>query len=301
LFGREKLGVILDVNKKNEATVWVITTVFDRFDSLSQFLKCINDQTYKNLNVVLVDHGVKNVVDHITLEPNVKVIKASTELWWTGAVNTGLNYVVNNSVSPDDYVLLQNDDSTFNKYFVEHMVKAIEKHDKAIVGSVAVDRERKKIIHCNMKFNLRSSKYIYCHRGEIVDELKDEFYESDVLKGRGVLFPVSVFREIGLLEEKLPQYKSDHEITHRANKNGFKLIVTPLAITETLMDTQQRAVKGRLFHSLKLISTSRRSTSNLKDAFIYYYKCFSFPLSLYLFIVHSLRTVAVIFLRCYRS
>jgi GT2 family glycosyltransferase len=280
--------------------VWIVTTVFDRFDSLSMYLECIDNQSYENIKIVIVDHGKMNVEDRFSFGDKVVIIKASTDLWWTGAVNAGLNYVVNHSISHRDYVMLQNDDSTFNATFIESLVNAAVKNGKSIIGSIAVNRSTKKIIHCNMVFDLLRAKYIYQHKGGLVDNLSESIYESDVLKGRGVLFPIKVFKKIGLLEEKLPQYKSDHEITHRAKSNGYKLLVTPLAVTETIMDTQQQVSKGKLFKSIKLIFTNRRSTSNISDAVIYYKKCYSFPLSYYLILVHVIKTLIGVVVKVYR-
>ena len=281
-------------------TVWVITTVFDRFDSLSRYLECIENQSYQNLHIIIVDHGKKNVKDFLSFGCNVLVIKASTELWWTGAVNVGLKYVLNKSNSCDDYIILQNDDATFSADFVENLVNLANKNEKSVIGSVAVDRNSREIIHCNLIFDPIRVKYKYEHKGKLSSNLSDQLYDSDVLKGRGVLFPIKVFKNIGLLEEKLPQYKSDHEITHRAKRNGYNLLVTPSAVTETIMDTQQKVFKGMLFKSIKLIFTSRRSTANIMDAFLYYKRCFSFPFSYYCIFMHITKTLIGIIVKVYR-
>ena len=55
--------------------VWVVTTVFDRFDRLSRYLECVENQSYKNLKIIIVDHGVKNVEEFLLFGDNVLVIK----------------------------------------------------------------------------------------------------------------------------------------------------------------------------------------------------------------------------------
>ena len=60
--------------------------------------------------------------------------------------------MLNKSNKFDDYIILQNDDATFSADFVENLVSIANRNEKAVIGSVAVDRNSRKIIHCNMLF-----------------------------------------------------------------------------------------------------------------------------------------------------
>ena len=46
--------------------------------------------------------------------------------------------------------------------------------------------------------------------------------KSATLPGRGMLIPVSIIKDIGLLDELFPQYTSDDEIVLRAYKHGYQ-------------------------------------------------------------------------------
>jgi GT2 family glycosyltransferase len=53
-----------------------------------------------------------------------------------------------------------------------------------------------------------------------------DLYPVDVLGGCGTLIPVSVFRRIGLYDERaLRHYGADYELSRRAARAGFRLMV----------------------------------------------------------------------------
>ena len=98
---------------------WVVTTVFNRFDALRRYLDCLSQQDYDNFCLVLIDHGPQNVTDNVALPGYVILLKSTPDKWWTSAVNIGVNYVLNQvDVQDTDFLILQNDDSTFGPSFL---------------------------------------------------------------------------------------------------------------------------------------------------------------------------------------
>lgn len=261
------------VNKK-KPHAWIVTTVFDRISTLKSYLECLNSQTYKEFWLVLVDHGFNEVTKEITFPDYVFPIRESPKKWWTAAVNAGISYALEHPYMTDqDVILLQNDDSIFGPGFVGHLV-SIAGTEQAVVGGVAIDAMTKRILHANLKFNKRRAAYEYLHYGKPTSDLAEKLYDSDILKGRGTAYPVSVVREIGLLDERLPQYKSDHEWAHRAKTMGYGVYVTPRAISETVLDTQEQISSVSPFLSFWRVLFSRRSPRNVADTVKYFFICF---------------------------
>ncbi|MFC1844170.1 glycosyltransferase family 2 protein [Thermodesulfobacteriota bacterium] len=286
----------------NKPKAWIVTTVFNRFKTLQRYFDCLAAQDYDNFSLVLVDHGDENVTDNLSLPNNTILLKSSPEKWWTAAVNVALDYLLNNIKVPDsDLIILQNDDSTFGPTFIGSLVK-IAVQEKAVIGSVAIDRRTKRILHANLQFVPVAAKYKYCHYGEDLSALNEgNLLKSDVLKGRGVVYPVEIVRRIGFLEERLPQYKSDHEWSNRAKRYGFEVYVTSQAITETVIDTQERMNKKHPLKQFWKLLFGIRSTSNLQDSFYYFTICYGKTLGFYLFFVSSIRTIVVSFLQMIKS
>lgn len=270
---------------------WIVTTIFDRDASLETYLGCLDRQRFKNFSLVLVDHGVIPAFEQVALRDYIIVLRESPNKWWTAAVNAGIRYVMaREDLKDHDLIVLQNDDSVFSEGFLDALVRASSQKN-AVVGSVAVIRNTTKILHANLKFSWVRAKYNYLNYGADISELKEELYESDVLKGRGVVYPVSLVRQIGLLDERLPQYKSDHEWAHRAKQLGFPVFVTPSAITETVLDTQERVIAEAPFRSLWRVLFSRRSPMNIPDTIKYFYICFNPVSATYYCFVDVSRTI----------
>jgi len=261
------------VNKK-KPHAWIVTTVFDRISTLKSYLECLNSQTYKEFWLVLVDHGFNEATKEITFPDYVFPIRESPKKWWTAAVNAGISYALEHPYMTDqDVILLQNDDSFFGPDFIDCLV-SIAGSEQSVVGGVAINATTRRILHANLKFNKRRAAYEYLHYGKPVSDLTDRLYESDVLKGRGAAYPVRVVRKIGLLDERLPQYKSDHEWAHRAKTMGYGVYVTPGAISETVLDTQEQVSGVSPFLSFWRVLFSRRSPKNVVDTVKYFFICF---------------------------
>ncbi|MEC7804073.1 MAG: glycosyltransferase [Pseudomonadota bacterium] len=253
---------------------WVVTTVFNRNESVAKYLACLDRQSFRNFSLVLVDHGTQPLSLDIKFPEYVTLLRGSSEMWWTGAVNTGIRYLLESEdVADQDIIILQNDDSIFGPEFVESLVSAAST-EQAVIGSVAINATTGRILHASLKFNKMRARYDYLHYGKPINELADKLYESDVLKGRGVAYPVRVVRRIGLLDESLPHYKSDHEWAHRAKTMGYGVYVIPGAISETVLDTQKQVSSDAPFLSLWRVLVSRRSPKNIVDTVKFFFICF---------------------------
>ena len=281
--------------------VWIVTTVFNRFDALNRYLKCLEAQDYPNFKLILVDHGTKDVADHVQLPDYAHLIKASSDLWWTAAANVGHRYVLNEvNAADDDLIMLQNDDSTFDSTLISELVRVSTQED-AVVGSVVVDRDTRKILHAHLTFNPKTATYRYPNKGEDVSVLGDRPLESDVLKGRGVVYPIGVVRNIGIMEERLVQYKSDHEWAHRAKRNGFRVLIAPKAVTETVLDTQAKMDGASPLRSFWTLLFGRRSTRNLIYSFKYFYIGFPFFSATRYFLTDAVRMTVITFLQMVKA
>ena len=273
--------------------IWLVTTAYNSVGRLSRYFECLIDQDYEPISLILVDHGTDSISGRLPLPDNSTLLRGHPSHWWTHAVNIGIEYVLSQGgVDDSDIILLQNDDSTFGPSFVSELVNAVGGARRA-VGSVVIDRNTRKVLHANLKFDSIKAKYLYLHYGDRVAVLGDSLMASDALKGRGVAYPVKVVKEIGLLNTRLPHYRSDHEWAHRAKKLGVDVVVCPQAICETVIDTQAQISVSRPFATYWQVLFSRRSPANLQDMARYFYICFGPAKASYCVVVNGLRTLLV--------
>ena len=85
-------------------------------------------QTYQNYNFILVDDGssddtVKTIKKKIK---NLTVLYGNGNLWWAGGIQLGIEWLKKNIKNKSEFILIANDDITFDKYYIENAVNFIK-------------------------------------------------------------------------------------------------------------------------------------------------------------------------------
>jgi GT2 family glycosyltransferase len=251
--------------------VFVIIPVHNRWAHTHRCLIALRAQTYPRVAVVLVDDGsTDDTAARLKSEfPEVVSLSGDGELWWTGATNLGLRYALSKGGNWD-YVLTLNNDTTADPGYLLQLVSTASHLPGHIIGSVSVRQEdRKTIVDGGVRINWFSAKHTRLSRGaSISDYAQVPCLAVDVLPGRGTLFPLRVFRDIGLFDvAHLPHYGADYEFARRAFSHGYHLVVDYRAILYS--DTSSTGITneaGRISW-LQLASSffSRRSPYQMRS------------------------------------
>lgn len=170
-----------------------------------------------------------------------ELIKNDENLGFCGGNNVGIRHALNHKA---DYVLLLNNDTYVDKYFLVRLVKAFKKYPKAGILSpkiyFAPGFEFKKNVY--KKNDL--GKVIWYAGGDTdwdnvygtnhgVDEVdKGQFDKAkniDFATGACMLIKREVFEKVGLLDEKYFMYFEDNDLCMRAKKTGWKVMYIPQA------------------------------------------------------------------------
>lgn len=186
------------------------------------------------LQIVIIDDGSTDGTK-IAIEeafPNTIVLEGDGNLWWSGSVNMGILYALNNNY---DYVLTLNDDIDFENNFLNVLIETSLAYPNSIIGSIAIhaNKSERRILGAG---GLRKGFL----RKDFVRILKDSDYDRaripeiihvDWISGYSVLLPVAIFRDIGIYDQIcFPQYFCDADITLRAKKAGYGVIVNTRSI-----------------------------------------------------------------------
>lgn len=256
---------------KNEK-IWIIVPVFNRSNEIHNFLKDLFSQTYTKFQVVVVDHGTKNIDFSSVNDSRLKVIVYSPDLWWTAAINRGLEYALERK-EEDDLILIINDDVSLFPDYLEKVVTVSTKLPDAIIGSVTVDKTTDVVLNSDARLNRCRAGYDSSWNGKKIDDIKDELIKSDMLSGRGMLIPESVIKKIGLFNEwELPHYGADNEFTWRAKKNGIEVFCSKSCIVNTLPKEASLYSYKRNF---KDFAFEKKKPGNLAVISTMAYLCFS--------------------------
>jgi GT2 family glycosyltransferase len=242
--------------------VWVVVPVHNRIDYTLPFLASVQDQDYPYTMTVLVDDGstddtAKTVA---SMFPECVVLPGDGSLWWAGATNLALDWVLERAAD-GDCVLTMNNDTVIEPDFVRKMVDAWGEWPRSLVGAVVADMgDRSVVDDAGVCIDWPTAKYV----SPTFDER--DMAEVNVLSGRGMLVPVGAFRECGLFDARaLPQYGADYEFSARCARHGFELLVTRQAVVYSALRETGTSTRYHLLSWPEFVGSffSRRSANNL--------------------------------------
>ena len=249
----------------------IIIPVFNRCKTTLRCLKQLEavEKKIVNCTVVVVDDGsTDGTGDAIRNKfPNTIILTGDGNLWWTGAINKGVNWAVDNDY---DSVLLLNDDLIFDDAFIYEIMQVSYDNKNALISSLKVVRSKGKADKVSTAgffvggfFYEVTSPY----EGEILNDLVlDDQLECDLLTGASLFIPINVFKKIGLFDEsKFPHNWGDFEFTRRACLRGYKCIVATKS--KVYIDGDNPNYHSRYY----LESTRKDYLTNLFDNYRYNY------------------------------
>jgi GT2 family glycosyltransferase len=280
-------------------TIWICIPVFNRIQYTINFISTIETQTYKNFKIVICDHGS---TDNTSLRikqnyPNIILLNADANLWWTGAMNRCIEYVLNNAES-NDYVLTLNNDTELPIDYLERLVTRTKKYPNAVVTSVIHDIDNKNLVSVGYRQNWLTAKAtpVTFETDHITDD--ENLIQITHASGRGTLFPLAVFQELGLYDENhLPHYGADYDFSHKARRAGFPIYVCNHCKVYSYVDaTGMSSVRNRFsLNSFINYFTSTKSPANLKARWwVGWHNCPKFLFPSYI-ILDTLRIVGSYF------
>lgn len=272
--------------------IFIVIPVFNRKEFTYNCIKSLQQQTFKDFKIILVDDGSTDGTEELISQEfsDVIILKGNGNLWWAGATNLGVKYALANSKDvANDFLLTLNNDLEVPENYLQNIHAAAIANKDCLIGSVSVNYDNNEhLIFCGLKWNEFWAKqrktakdFNYSFRqfknaGKIIN--------SDLLSGRGTLIPLALFNEIDLYDfDNFPQYAADDDFSLRARKNGYKLIVHPEVIlyshvgeTGTNLENVQWNFKyiKTLFFSIKspvnLKVRYRFAIKNMKYGFLYF-------------------------------
>jgi GT2 family glycosyltransferase len=273
-------------------TVYCLIPVHNRLDETRGVLDCLRGQQFSDLRIIVVDDGSSDGTAEYLRDsaPEVELISGDGSLWWGGAMTKGLAAILPRAIA-GDYVLFLNNDTRFKPDYVSTLVAVSEAYGRAAVGSPlkdAGDPERFLSIDVRIDYLRISVDGYWPHlerryqhvrpalkpedpsRGQQLDQLGD-VVESDLLSGRGTLYPVEALRKVGSPRYRwLPHYWSDYEISARVKGAGIPLLIATRAVVWSGKEASglSRKTDGRL----KTLF-SRRSRTNIIDLVLFFSLC----------------------------
>ncbi len=233
-------------------TVSINIVVWNEKEFLSELLKSVVAQTFRDFSVLVIDNGSNDAVEQFVREhyPEVTLIRNARNLGFSTAHNQGIRYALEHwgGNLDDRYVLVTNPDTIFTPTFLEELVGAARAHSRA--GSIGGKLFRAFGENLNdevFKETVRSQRFdsagLSVHRnGTVTDrgagELDTGAYDREEnvfgLSGALVLYRAQALEEVRIGDEFFDRdffaYKEDVDIAWRLQHLGWDALYAPRAV-----------------------------------------------------------------------
>ncbi len=174
------------------------------------------------IDIVVVDDGsTDGTVEMIQQQfPQVILIQGDGNLWWTGAIHKGMEYIMEHFDS--DYIIWLNDDIFLENNFIVKAIEIchIESTNNSIVGGIVTSKYYPDWIVFG---GFRQGEQV-CN---FSDFSESSMLEVDAVNGNMTIIPRKIINTIGLPNiKKYQHYGGDYEFGIRAIKAGFKVMLS---------------------------------------------------------------------------
>ncbi len=210
------------------------------------------------------DNGPEFIEDNY---PAVIVLRTKGDLWWSGAINVGCHYAIEELKT--NYLLLWNDDTTCAESYFYELEKFLTDNaaysNSIIVSKVYWQHKSNFLFNFGSYFNAKNGRKT--HIGLNEEDTYNQVIPVDWAGGMGALIPAAIVTSVNYFDDKLfPQYYGDIDFFLRAKKMGFRAVAVPtLKIYNNLESTGIENASS--IKELKTVLFSNRSIINIKQCY----------------------------------
>lgn len=210
----------------------VIIPTHNRWHEARISLACLERSGYRNFEIVLVEDGCTDgTAENCRKEfPSVRLLHGDGNLWWSGAINMGLDYALAGSF---DAVVWLNDD---NRVEPETLGRLVESFERKGARSIIVSR----IKTAGTEADEWTGGPPPWH-AKFKEWTPPDFRSATEVAieyppgGQGVLIPSGAFAEVGRVDARaFPHYWADHDFHFRALRAGYKYFISTRAVVHNV-------------------------------------------------------------------
>jgi GT2 family glycosyltransferase len=202
--------------------IFVVILNFNGASTLQACISSVFKSDYPNLEIVVVDNNSKDESFEQTKNnfSRCHFIKNSENIGFSKGNNVGIRYALEKFA---DYIFVLNNDTVIEKDTLSLLLKTFSTNlSIGIVSPLILTAGNKDVWFSGGIVNWNKMK-----TSHLTYKVSSSEYKSDYLSGCAMLIKKDVFKKIGLFDERFFLYYEDADLSLRARKAGFDLIVNP--------------------------------------------------------------------------
>ncbi|WP_350291518.1 glycosyltransferase family 2 protein [uncultured Croceitalea sp.] len=212
--------------KTNNPLVSIITINYNESDVTIEMLESLNNLSYKNVEVIVVDNASPNDNPERIKEkfPEVTLIKSTKNLGFAGGNNIGVN------AAQGEYLLFINNDTIVPDGFIEPLVETLDKDETIGMVSPKIKFHWDPTLiqyagYTPMNhWTIRNNSIGY-HQKDDGDY--DKPGETESIHGAAMMVPRRVIEKVGLMTEIYFLYYEEHDWAQAIKRAGYKVYYQP--------------------------------------------------------------------------
>ena len=249
------------VGRESDPRLFIAMPTYNRWDEARVSLQCLSQSAYGNFRILLIEDACSDgTVEKCRAEfPEVEILHGNGDLWWSGAINKGIEYALERGA---DAIVWFNDDNRVEPDTLSSMVESFQR-----LGEQSIICARTK--STDTKLDEWAGDPPRWHP-DFVHWTPPDLSAADVpVKhppgGRGVLIPAQCFRDIGQVDVKnFPHYWADHDFHYRAMRAGYKYFIATKAVVWNVPNQPRPEVRQEFSTRwLRWFLFDRRSAMNM--------------------------------------
>jgi GT2 family glycosyltransferase len=234
----------------DDALVSVVILSYNRPQSLRRSLECVFRQTYRNLEVLVMDNASSSpeiIREVVSKFPSAKLYVARKNVGYTGGMNAGV------ALASGKYVYLTEDDMYSDEDCLSRLVDYIRSDPSAgIVSGTVLSHETGELVCCGGQVRLDAVFRSRFHdQGASLESEIAGPYCAGYTTGGMMFFEKKKFVEMGGFRDDFFMYYEDTELCLRCRKNGDAIVIVPQAIAHSLRGGNGAESRVVSVHKLK--------------------------------------------------
>jgi GT2 family glycosyltransferase len=201
------------------------------WNGTSDTLRCLASLTrvkrdHLTLQVIVVDNGsdVDPTPEIRTTFPGTKIIRLARNIGFAAGCNVGIKEATTTGA---EYVLFLNNDAEVESDFLLPLIAALQSNRKVgLACSYIKTMDGAAVDFAGAVINFPFGSF------KPLRDLKNEssLLPTDYATGCSLLVPVRILKAIGTFDEKLFSYFEDTDLSLRAKRAGFEIVLVPKSV-----------------------------------------------------------------------